>query len=379
MSADRGAAATAARVAGEENQPECGQGAAAQYTWRMHGIERPRPKVLTPRDIFEHLDRYVIGQHRAKRTLAIAAYNHVRRLESRADQRAPSLLKKSNILLIGPTGSGKTHLARNLATVLDVPFTVVDATEYTEAGYYGRDVEQIITELLIAAGNDVEACQRGIVFIDEVDKIARRTHGAQTGAGARDIGGEGVQQSLLKLLEGREVFVPLSQGPSLGRQDFTTVDTTDILFMCAGTFSDLARGESDRSLGFTQAGDKRSSKLNHRDLVNFGMLEEFLGRLPNIVELDPLSEDEMLRILTVPPDSIVREYRERLALEGIKLEFREDALREIVVYAQRRGLGARGLRSVVEEAMADVMFEAPELDKPTFTVNAAFVRERFDL
>ena len=350
----------------------------------MPGIERRRPQnSLTPRDIFAHLDRYVVGQDRAKRALSIAAYNHVRRVQTRqtaSDTASAGLLRKSNILMIGPTGSGKTHLARNLATVLSVPFAVVDATEYTEAGYYGRDVEQIVTEVLIAADHDAEACGRGIVFIDEIDKIARRTHGAQTGAGARDIGGEGVQQALLKLLEGREIFVPLSQTPALGRPDFTTVDTTDILFICAGTFSDLVRGDQERNVGFTRRAETISNghRLSHRDLCNFGMLEEFLGRMPIIVELDSLTEPEMLKILTVPPDSIMREYRERLALDAVSIEFKEEALRQIVRCAKKRGLGARGLRSVVEDVMADVMFDAPEMESKSLTIDADFVRSRLD-
>ncbi len=350
----------------------------------MHALERQRPRGLTPRDFYEHLDRFVIGQERAKRALAIAAYNHLRRVgrpEGKADD-AAGLLKKSNVLLIGPTGSGKTHLARHLASMLDVPFTVVDATEYTEAGYYGRDVEQIVTELLVAANHDADACRKGVVFIDEVDKIARRSHGVQTGAGARDIGGEGVQQSLLKLLEGREIFVPLSQAPGLGRQDFTVVDTTDILFICAGTFSDLrsARAaEVDRQVGFGRsAAGGAAPRLSHRDLCSYGMLEEFLGRLPVVVELEPLDEDQMLRILTVPPDSIVNEYRARLALDEVSVDFGEDGLREIVRFADKRGLGARGLRSVLEEVMADVMFDAPDLRQKSLRIDGEFVRERLD-
>src|SRR4051795_10030547 len=210
------------------------------------GTERPLP---TPRQIYEYLDRFVIGQERAKRSVAIAAYNHLKR----CNQKTPGgkrLVKKSNLLLIGPTGSGKTHMARILAQALEVPFVVADATEYTEAGYYGKDVEVMIGELLHQADQDVELAQRGIVFIDEIDKIARRSQGARTGAGARDIGGEGVQQSLLKLLEGREIFAPLNVTQHWNKHDFVVVDTQDILFIAAGTFSDLHLAETNRQVGF---------------------------------------------------------------------------------------------------------------------------------
>ncbi len=214
--------------------------------------ERPLP---TPREIYAHLDRYVIGQERAKRTVAIAAYNHLKRCQHKGPD-GKHLIRKSNLLLMGPTGSGKTHIARTLADLLEVPFTVADATEYTEAGYYGKDVEVMVGELLYRAGENVEQAQRGIVFIDEVDKIARRTHSARTGAGARDIGGEGVQQSLLKIFEGREIFVPLNVTQHWNKHDFVQMDTQDILFICAGTFTDLRPydQEKQKSLGFGGAG-----------------------------------------------------------------------------------------------------------------------------
>src|SRR5436190_3954436 len=260
--------------------------------WDTRGSMKASPRVaerrepLTPRQIYNYLDRYVVGQERAKRTVAIAAYNHLKRC-AQPTAAGKRLIKKSNVLLVGPTGSGKTHIARTLAEFLEVPFAVADATEYTEAGYYGKDVEVMVGELLHKADQDVELTQRGIVFIDEVDKIARRTHGARTGAGARDIGGEGVQQALLKLLEGREIYVPLNVTQHWNKHDFVQVDTTDILFVCAGTFSDLyddeARSQRRRVRGFGghdgDGGDgevagekKRGRRIQQRDLVDYGML-----------------------------------------------------------------------------------------------------------
>jgi ATP-dependent Clp protease ATP-binding subunit ClpX len=333
--------------------------------------------LLTPRQIYERLDRYVIGQTRAKRAVSVAAYNHLKRCAHRRYKRQ-SVLKKSNILLIGPTGSGKTHLARNLAEILSVPFTVVDATEYTEAGYYGKDVEVMVAELLFKSDHSIEETQRGIVFIDEIDKIARRSHGSRTGAGGRDIGGEGVQQSLLKLLEGREIFVPLNVTQHWNKHDFVQVDTTDILFICAGTFTDLHAGQGERSVGFGTKGELSRSRrrISQRDLLEFGMLAEFLGRLPVVVELEALTAKELLAILTEPPDSLTREYRELLAIDEVELSFTEGALRELVGFAAEKRLGARGLRSILEEVMADLLFEAPERRGQKVTVDAKYVARR---
>ena len=252
-----------------------------------------RHAILTPRQIFEYLDRYVVGQERAKRTIAIAAYNHLKRCAQKTVA-GKRLLKKSNVLLVGPTGSGKTHLARTLAQCLEVPFAVADATEYTEAGYYGKDVEVMIGELLHRADQDVELAQRGIIFIDEVDKIARRSQGARTGAGTRDIGGEGVQQSLLKLLEGREVFAPLNVTQHWNKHDFVVVDTQDILFIAAGTFGDLRLADEPKAVGFGAAGEAgvgvgvgvhmASRRVTEKELLDYGLLAEFLGRVPVRVE-----------------------------------------------------------------------------------------------
>src|SRR4051812_22391815 len=233
-------------------------------------VERSVTPIPTPRQIFDYLDRYVVGQDRAKRTVAIAAYNHLKR----CSQKTPGqkrLIKKSNLLLIGPTGSGKTHIARTLAGCLEVPFVVADATEYTEAGYYGKDVEVMVGELLHHADQDVELAQRGIVFIDEIDKIARRSQGARTGAGSRDIGGEGVQQSLLKILEGREIFAPLNVTQHWNKHDFVVVDTQDILFIAAGTFSDLHLAEASKPVGFGAAAETEAAagrKASEKELLD---------------------------------------------------------------------------------------------------------------
>jgi ATP-dependent Clp protease ATP-binding subunit ClpX len=337
----------------------------------------------TPRQIFQYLDRYVMGQERAKRTLAIAAANHLKRCAAKSAGKR--LIKKSNVLLVGPTGSGKTHLARTLAQCLDVPFTVADATEYTEAGYYGKDVEVMIGELLAHAGQDVDLAQRGIVFIDEIDKIARRSQGARTGAGARDIGGEGVQQSLLKLLEGREVFAPLNVTQHWNKHDFVVVDTQDILFIAAGTFTDLALADEPKSVGFgrgaaqaTVADRAPGRRVTEKDLLDYGLLAELLGRVPVRVELEPLSAADLLAIMTQPPDSVIREYQALLKMDGVDLRFSEPALRAIASWCIRRKTGARSLRTLIEEICHDVMFDAPELEGQTFEVDAAYAEERLE-
>jgi ATP-dependent Clp protease ATP-binding subunit ClpX len=335
----------------------------------------------TPRQIAERLSHYVVGQERAKRALAVAAYNHLKRIALRRGRRPSQTVRKSNVLLVGPTGCGKTHLARHLAQVLDVPFHVADATEFTEAGYYGKDVEVMIAELLVRSGHSVEQAQRGIVFIDEVDKIARRSQGHRAGVGARDIGGEGVQQALLKILEGREILVPVNLTQHWQRHDAVTVDTTDILFVCAGTFTDVfTYGAEGRVLGFgARDGARRPARrVRQKDLLEYGMLAEFLGRLPVVVQLDELGAEELLEVLTGPPDAVVREVKELLAADDVEISFSDAALREIVRFALDRGGGARGLRAIVEETVADLLFEAPERRGTRVTVDVQWVRRRVE-
>jgi len=337
---------------------------------------REEIRVHTPREIYDHLDRYVIGQTAAKRAVSTAAHQHLKRIDQRRLDK-PTLLRKSNVLLMGPTGSGKTHIARKLADLLEVPFTVVDATEYTEAGYYGKDVEVMVAELLFKSGHSIDATERGIIFIDEIDKIARRSGSSRTGAGSRDIGGEGVQQALLKLLEGREIFVPLNVTQHWNKHDFVQVDTSDILFICAGTFTDLHQAQVDKQVGFGAEGRRQGgSRLRVKELVEYGMLAEMLGRLPVQVQLKELSPDELYQVLTAPPDSLVKEYREALKLDGVELELREGALQAVVRYAIDKRLGARGLRSILEEVLADVLFEAPERRGQTVVVDLAFCETR---
>jgi ATP-dependent Clp protease ATP-binding subunit ClpX len=324
----------------------------------------------TPARIYQYLDRYVIGQEKAKRVIAVASYNHLKRLAS-GQLTGRRMIKKTNILMIGPSGCGKTHIARNLANFLDLPFTVVDATEYTEAGYYGKDVEVMVGELLFQTGMNREDTERGIVFIDEIDKIARREHGARTGAGSRDIGGEGVQQALLKLLEGQKMFIPINVTQHWSKHDFVQIDTTDILFICAGTFSDLQRKKRESRIGFRGKHAPRGSakKITREDLIQYGMLVEFLGRLPVLVELENLTKSDLEQILKDPPDSVLKEYQALLALDGIALSFSENAVEAIAEKASRMRIGARGLRALLEEIMHDIMFHAPELRGKKIALN----------
>ncbi len=324
---------------------------------------------LTPHEIKTALDEHVIGQHEAKKALSVAVYNHYKRIDTEdyVHNFEEVEIEKSNILLVGPTGTGKTLLARTLAKVLDVPFSISDATALTEAGYVGEDVESILSRLLHAAEFNVAEAQRGIIYIDEIDKIARKADNASI---TRDVSGEGVQQALLKILEGTVAGVPPKGGRKHPEQNLINIDTSNILFICGGAFEGLqeiiARRLSTHAMGFLASNQQKTyrkddpmmlTSVEPDDLLQFGLIPEFIGRLPVISALSPLSQDAMMKILTQPKNALVRQYQKLFAMDGIDLSFDEDALEVIVSRAETLGTGARGLRSIMEKRMLDIMFD----------------------
>ena len=323
-------------------------------------------KLATPSQIKAHLDQYVIGQDEAKRTLAVAVYNHYKRLNQ--NKKSDVEIQKSNILMIGSTGSGKTLLAQSLAKFLGVPFAIADATTLTEAGYVGNDVEVMLRTLLQNANYDIESAQRGIIYIDEIDKISRNGENMSI---TRDVSGEGVQQALLKIIEGTISEVPVTGGRKHPQGETVKIDTSNILFICGGAFDGIdkiiGKEEIHNSIGFgANVADKKEtvtdlSKVEQHDLVKYGLMPELIGRLPIITALNPLSEDDLVRILTEPKNAITKQYQELLSMDGVKLEFEDEALRKIAELAIKKKTGARGLRSIIESAMQKFMFDVPDM------------------
>ncbi|MDE6871773.1 MAG: ATP-dependent Clp protease ATP-binding subunit ClpX [Bacteroidales bacterium] len=359
-----------------------------EYLHESGLLEAPKhgkiDKLLKPKEIHGCLDQYVIGQERAKKLLSVAVYNHYKRINHNIDRKDDDLdIEKSNILMVGPTGTGKTLIAKTIARLLNVPFTIVDATVLTEAGYVGEDVESILSRLLQEADYDVELAERGIVFIDEIDKIARKSDNPSI---TRDVSGEGVQQAMLKLLEGSVVNVPPKGGRKHPEQEFVKVNTQNILFICGGAFEGIERRIAQRLntqvIGFGADSRARIDKDNllqyveAADLRAYGLIPEIIGRLPVITYLDHLDKPALLRILTEPKNAIMRQYERMFELDGIKLKIGNGVLDLIVDTAIENKLGARGLRSICEKIMTDAMYEAPSSDKKTFNLTLDYARKK---